>query len=151
MAQRIGEPGADLSREDLFTNGQHCRRFLNAWSQLSESRQRDREWLSTIYLLTVHEDTWNRVSPNVDLALGSIRWTAIKRIAWSNGEKVLIEMAAQCYNGSGSPDWSSLWYTITDAWFDAIQVAMCIRRYGTKVIDWEALRESLSPGPDPAP
>lgn len=149
--QRTPEPGNNSTYLEQFVGAEHQQRFLGAWSQFSQSRQRDGEWVSTIYLLTVSGDMWNRLSSQVDLEHGSIYWERIDRMIWSTGEQVIIQMANQCFNGGAKPDWSSIWYTISGPWFDAILRAMEIRRYGPKVIDWEALQDALPQRPDPAP
>lgn len=122
-----------------FVDAGHSTRFLEARAKLAESAQRNSEWLSTLYLLTLSADVWNRVRSAVNLTAETINWILINRVPWSESEKLLVTTASQCYGHLSKPAISSLWYTLSDRWFEAVLFALRIRRYGATEIDWGAL------------
>lgn len=152
MSQRIDEPGDQPVRHEQFTTEDHLQRFLKAMSQLDSEQQESGEWVGTVFLMTVSDVLWARLQRAARWADHLIYWPH-RAGTLSAGELVLERLAEEIYSGGGTNlTFSDIWSTLSDEWFEAVLMALRIRRFGPSEIDWEALRDVLFPiRPDSTP
>lgn len=85
----------------FFISAEHRKRLLEAMTSIGKIESTgvlDPEYTSALYILTAHTGTWNRASSYVSRH-GIDFETLLDEVYFSGGYSVLIQLAANLFNG----------------------------------------------------